>query len=72
MDDLKRFAERNLLTTNEHLEDGRTNHYGQFERRNRNMERGDTLLLEKRITKTKASKQNVCTVIRTTIDPLNA
>ena len=72
MDDLKRFAERNPLTTNEHLKDGRTNHYGQFERRNRNMERGDTLLLAKRIIKTKASKQNVCTVIRTTTDPLNA
>ena len=48
MDNLKRFAERNPLTTKDHLKDGRTNHYGQFNRSNRNMEKGDTLLLTKR------------------------
>ena len=48
MDNLKRLVERNPLTTNDHLKDGRTNHYGQFERSNRNMEKGDTLLLTKR------------------------
>ena len=48
MDNLKRLVERNPLTTYDHLKDGRTNHYGQFERSNRNMEKGDTLLLAKR------------------------
>ena len=48
MDNLKRFVEGNPLTTNDHLKDGRTNHYGQFEICNRNMEKGDTLLLAKR------------------------
>ena len=47
MDNLKRFVERNPLTTNDHLKDGCTNHYVQFERSNRNMEKGDTLLLAK-------------------------
>ena len=47
MDNLKRFIERNPLTTNDHLKDGYTNHYVQFERSNRNMEKGDTLLLAK-------------------------
>ena len=70
-DNLKRFAERNPLTTNEHLKDGLTNHYGQFES-NRNMEKGDTLLLAKRHNQDKSFKQNVCTVIWTNIDPLNA
>ena len=48
VDNLKRFVERNTLTTNDRFKDGRTNHYGQFERRNRNMEISDTLLLAKR------------------------
>ena len=47
MDNLKRFFQRNPLTMNDHLKDGRTNHYRQFERSNRNMEKGDTLLLAK-------------------------
>ena len=47
MDNLKRFAERNPLTTNDHLKDGCTKHYVQFERSNRNKEKGDTLLLAK-------------------------
>ena len=45
MDNLKTFVERNPLTTNNHLNNGRTNHFGQFERSNRNMEKGDTPLL---------------------------
>ena len=48
VDNLKRFVERNTLTTNDRFKDGRTNHYEQFERRNRNMEISDTLLLAKR------------------------
>ena len=47
MGNLKRFVERNLLTTNDHLKDGGTNHYGQFKRSNRNVEKGETLLLAK-------------------------
>ena len=49
MDYLKRFVERNPLITNNCLKDGRTNHYGQFERSNRNLEKFDTLLLAKQL-----------------------
>ena len=48
MDNLKRFVARNPLTTNDHLKDGHTNHYGQFDRSNRNIGKGDTVLLTKR------------------------
>ena len=48
MDNLKRFVGRNPLTTNDHLKDGRTNHYGQFDRSNRNIGKGDRVLLTKR------------------------
>ena len=44
MDYLKRFVERNPLITNNCLKDGRTNHYGQFERSNRNMKKGKTFV----------------------------
>ena len=47
VDNLKRFVDRNPLTTNDRLKDGRNNHNGQFERSNRNMERSDTLFLAK-------------------------
>ena len=48
INNLKGFVERNPLTTNDELKDGRTNHYGKFDRSNRNMDKGDMLLLVKR------------------------
>ena len=47
-DNLKRFVERIPLTTNDQVKDGRTNHYGYFERSNRKMKKGDMLLFAKR------------------------
>ena len=61
MDNLKRFVERNPLTTNDHLMDVSTT-MGSLKR----------CRWQNDITNTAASKQNVCTAIWTIIDPLNA
>ena len=61
MDNLKRFVERNPLTTNDHLMNVSTT-MGSLKR----------CCWQNDITNTAALKQNVCTAIWTIIDPLNA
>ena len=71
MDNLKRFVERNPLTTNDCLKDGRTNHYGQLKKVTETWKKVTHYCWQNDITKTTASNQNVCTAIWTIIDPLN-
>ena len=63
MDNLKRFVERNPFSPNDRLKDGRNNHYGQFKTSNRNMEKGDSLLLAKRHNRDNSFKKKICVTV---------
>ena len=73
MDNLKRFVEGNPLTTNDHLKDGRTNHYGQFEICNRNMEKGECMKVIRIADRKEMIKKQNCATADVSLDikPVN-